>query len=229
MATASTTHNRAAQGDSRGGDRRRAAAPRDRRAAGVSPSAGATGPLARRARDERSGRGRFSAAPAGSIRFAVGQCSLGAILVATTDRGLCAILLGDEPETLVRDLRTRFPTARLVGGEGALEPLMARVVGLVETPAGGFDVPIDAEGTRFQQRVWQALREIPAGSTASYTEVARRIGAPRAGRAVARACAANPLAVAIPCHRVVRTGGALSGYRWGVERKRALLAREAGA
>jgi AraC family transcriptional regulator of adaptative response/methylated-DNA-[protein]-cysteine methyltransferase len=229
MATASTTHDRAAPGDSRGGDRRPAAAPRDPSAAGVPPSAGATGDLARRARDERSGRGPFSSAPSGSIRFAVGECSLGTILVAATDNGLCAILLGDEPEALVRDLRKRFPTARLVGGEGALEPLMARVIGLVETPAGGLDVPIDAQGTHFQQRVWQALREIPAGSTASYTDVARRIGAPRAGRAVAKACAANPLAVAIPCHRVVRTGGALSGYRWGVERKRVLLAREAGS
>jgi AraC family transcriptional regulator of adaptative response/methylated-DNA-[protein]-cysteine methyltransferase len=164
-----------------------------------------------------------------SIRFAVGECSLGAILVAATDKGLCAILLGDEPEALVRDLRARFPGVRLAGGEGTLQPLVARVIGLVETPSGGLDLPIDVRGTDFQQRVWKALRDIPAGSTASYTDVARRIGAPKAGRAVAQACAANPLAVAIPCHRVVRTGGALSGYRWGVERKRALLAREAGS
>ena len=172
--------------------------------------------------------GRF-ATSAVSIRFAVGECSLGAILVAATDQGLCAILLGDEPEALVHDLKARFPGARLAGGKGTFEPLVARVIGFVETPARGLDVPIDARGTDFQQRVWQALREIPAGSTASYTDVARRIGAPKAGRAVAQACAANPLAVAIPCHRVVRAGGALSGYRWGVHRKRALLAREAGA
>ena len=162
-----------------------------------------------------------------SIRFAVGECSLGSILVAATDKGVCAILLGDEPGALVRDLEDRFPRAKLIGGDAGFEQWVAKVVGFVEAPALGLDLPLDVRGTAFQQRVWRALREIPAGSTASYTEIAERIGAPKAVRAVARACASNAIAVAIPCHRVVRTDGALSGYRWGVERKRALLEREA--
>jgi len=162
-----------------------------------------------------------------SMRFAVGQCSLGAILVAATDKGVCAILLGDDPETLVRDLQDRFPKAQLLGDDPHFEHVVATVIGFVEAPALGLDLPLDMRGTAFQQRVWQALRTIPAGSTASYTNIAQRIGAPNAVRAVARACAANPLAVAIPCHRVVRRDGTLSGYRWGVERKRALLDREA--
>jgi AraC family transcriptional regulator of adaptative response/methylated-DNA-[protein]-cysteine methyltransferase len=163
------------------------------------------------------------------IRFAVGACSLGAILVATSAKGVCAILIGENPEALLRDLQDRFPRARLIGGDAGFEAMVAKVVGLVEAPGLGLDLPLDVRGTAFQQRVWRALGEIPAGSTASYTEIAKRIGAPRAVRAVAAACAANALAVAIPCHRVVRTNGALSGYRWGVERKRALLAREASA
>lgn len=163
------------------------------------------------------------------IRFAIGACSLGAILVARSDRGVCAIALGDDPDTLARDLQDRFPNARLIGGDAAFERLVAQVVGYVEAPALGLDLPLDVRGTAFQRRVWQALRELPVGTTASYAAVAARIGAPTAARAVAQACAANPLAVAIPCHRVVRTDGALSGYRWGVERKRALLAREAAA
>ncbi len=162
-----------------------------------------------------------------SIRFAVGECSLGSILVAATDQGVCAILLGDEPGALVRDLEDRFPKAKLIGGDAGFEQWVAKVVGFVEAPALGLDLPLDVRGTAFQQRVWRALREIPAGSTASYTEIAERIGAPKAVRAVAQACASNAIAVAIPCHRVVRTDGALSGYRWGVERKRALLEREA--
>ncbi len=160
------------------------------------------------------------------IRFTVGECSLGAILVAATARGVCAIQFGDDPAALVQELQDRFPKARLEGGDAGFERLVAQVVGLVETPAHGLDLPLDVRGTAFQERVWQALRTIPPGSTASYAEIAGRIGNPRAVRAVARACAANPVAVAIPCHRVVRTDGALSGYRWGVERKRALLARE---
>ncbi len=160
------------------------------------------------------------------IRFAIGQCSLGAILVAASESGVCAILLGDDPDALARELQDRFPRAGLVGGDTGFEQLVARVVGLVEAPRLGLDLPLDVRGTAFQQRVWQALREIPAGRTMSYTEVAERIGAPRAVRAVAAACAANALAVAIPCHRVVRIDGGLSGYRWGVERKRALLERE---
>jgi AraC family transcriptional regulator, regulatory protein of adaptative response / methylated-DNA-[protein]-cysteine methyltransferase len=163
------------------------------------------------------------------IRFAIGECSLGAILVARSDRGVCAIMLGDDPDALARDLQQRFPQAELIGGDAEFEELVAKVVGLVEVPGLGLDLPLDVQGTAFQQRVWEALREIPAGRTATYGEIAARIGAPKAVRAVAGACAANPLAVAIPCHRVVRTDGSLSGYRWGVERKRALLGRESGS
>jgi AraC family transcriptional regulator of adaptative response/methylated-DNA-[protein]-cysteine methyltransferase len=163
---------------------------------------------------------------AAAIKFAVGECSLGSILVAATEKGVCAILIGDDPDELSRGLQDRFPRADLIGGDAAFERLVARVVGFVEAPAFGCDLPLDVRGTAFQQRVWQALRAIPAGETASYAEIARRIGAPRSARAVAQACAANNIAVAIPCHRVVRNDGALSGYRWGVERKRALLARE---
>jgi AraC family transcriptional regulator of adaptative response/methylated-DNA-[protein]-cysteine methyltransferase len=163
------------------------------------------------------------------IRFAVGECSLGTILVAASTRGICAILLGDEPEALVHELEDRFPQARLVGGDAAFEAWVARVIGFVDAPAAGLDLPLDIRGTAFQQRVWQALTAIPPGSTASYADIAAAIGRPKAVRAVARACAANPLAVAIPCHRVVRTDGGLSGYRWGIERKRALLERERAA
>ena len=173
---------------------------------------------------------RYRAGGADSeIRFAIGACSLGAILVAQSERGVCAILLGDDPDALARDLQDRFPKARLIGGDRDYERLVAQVVGFVEAPALGLDLPLDVRGTAFQQRVWQALREIPVGSTASYSEIARRIGAPKASRAVAQACAGNMLAVAIPCHRVVRNDGDLSGYRWGVPRKRALLEREAQA
>jgi AraC family transcriptional regulator of adaptative response/methylated-DNA-[protein]-cysteine methyltransferase len=164
--------------------------------------------------------------PETDIRFAVGACSLGSILVARSDRGVCAILIGDDPDALVRDLQDRFPWANLIGGDAEFEALVAKVVGFVEAPALGLDLPLDIRGTAFQRRVWQALQAIPAGATASYADIARTIGLPKAVRAVARACAANALAVAIPCHRVVRTDGTLSGYRWGVERKRALLERE---
>ncbi len=162
-----------------------------------------------------------------SIRFAVGECSLGSILVGATEKGVCAILLGDDPNALVRDLQDRFPKAQLSGADAQFEGWVAKVVGFVEAPAIGLDLPLDVRGTAFQHRVWQALREIPAGSTASYMQLAQRIGSPQAVRAVAHACALNSIAVAIPCHRVVRSDGALSGYRWGVERKRALLHREA--
>ena len=161
------------------------------------------------------------------ITFALGQCSLGAILIARSARGLCAIALGDDPDALLRELQDRFPRAELVGGDAAFEQLVARVVGFVEAPAIGLELPLDIRGTAFQQRVWEALRKLPAGTTASYAEIATRIGSPKAVRAVAQACAANTLAVAIPCHRVVRSDGALAGYRWGVERKRALLLVEA--
>jgi AraC family transcriptional regulator, regulatory protein of adaptative response / methylated-DNA-[protein]-cysteine methyltransferase len=160
------------------------------------------------------------------LRFAIGECSLGSILVARSDRCVCAITLGDYPETLAREFQERFPRAELIGGDAEFEELVAKVVGFVEAPGLGLDLPLDVRGTAFQQRVWQALGEIPAGRTATYSEIAGRIGAPGAMRAVAGACAANPLAVAIPCHRVVRTDGSLSGYRWGVERKRSLLDRE---
>lgn len=172
--------------------------------------------------------GAFRDGGAGAeIRFAVGQCSLGPILVAATDKGVCAIQFGDDPDALARELQDRFPKATLVGADPAFEGLVSRVIGLIEAPGGGADLPLDVQGTAFQERVWQALRDIQAGTTASYAEVAATIGAPRAVRAVAGACAANPVAVAIPCHRVVRTDGGLSGYRWGVARKRALLDREA--
>ncbi|MBC3234076.1 bifunctional DNA-binding transcriptional regulator/O6-methylguanine-DNA methyltransferase Ada [Pseudomonas lurida] len=161
-----------------------------------------------------------------AILFAVGQCSLGAILVAQSARGVCAILLGDDPDQLVRDLQDQFPKAELVGADQRFEQLVAQVVGLIEAPAVGLDLPLDLRGTAFQERVWQALRDIPPGSTASYAQIAERIGAPKSFRAVAQACGANSLAVAIPCHRVVRSNGELSGYRWGVERKQQLLARE---
>ena len=166
-----------------------------------------------------------------AIRFAVGECS-----PARRHPGgrhpkgrICAIMLGDDPDALLRDLQDRFPKARLIGGDKDFEQLVAKVVGLVETPGQNLDLPLDVRGTAFQQRVWQALRKIPAGATATYTQIAKRIGRPKAVRAVAQACASNPVAVAIPCHRVVRTDGSLSGYRWGVARKRALLDKEAAA
>jgi AraC family transcriptional regulator, regulatory protein of adaptative response / methylated-DNA-[protein]-cysteine methyltransferase len=160
------------------------------------------------------------------IRFAIGECSLGLVLVAASDKGVCAILFGDDPETLAGDLKKQFPRAQLVGGDKSFEQLASEVIGFVEDPRIGFDLPLDIRGTAFQHRVWDALRRIPVGSTASYAEIAKIIGAPRSTRAVARACATNRIAVAIPCHRVVGSDGSLTGYRGGVERKRALLARE---
>jgi AraC family transcriptional regulator, regulatory protein of adaptative response / methylated-DNA-[protein]-cysteine methyltransferase len=178
--------------------------------------------------------GRFYAASSGvlgmtpkRIRFAVAQCSLGALLVAATDKGICCILLGDDPDALVRDLQDRFPKADLIGAEPGFERTVAQVVAFVEAPRLGLDLPLDVRGTAFQQRVWQALRQIPAGQTVGYAELAARLGMPQGARAIAGACAANPVAVAIPCHRVVRNDGSISGYRWGVERKHALLQREA--
>lgn len=172
--------------------------------------------------------GAFRAGGAGAeIRFAVGSCALGAILVAASARGVCAISLGDDPQRLVEDLQDRFPNAALVGDDPDFDALVARTVAFVEAPGTGFDLPLDIRGTAFQQRVWQALREIPAGKTLSYAQLAERVGSPNGARAAAGACAANTLAVAIPCHRIVRNDGSLSGYRWGVARKQALLEREA--
>lgn len=179
--------------------------------------------LGMRAREYRAGG-------AGAvIRFAVGQCSLGAILVAQSQRGICAILLGDDPDMLVRDLQDQFPKAEMIGCDGEFEQLIAQVVGFIEAPSIGLHLPLDVQGTAFQERVWRALREIPPGTTVSYTEIAERIGSPKAVRAVAQACATNHIAVAIPCHRVVRRDGDLAGYRWGVDRKRELLRREVQA
>lgn len=161
-----------------------------------------------------------------TLTFAVGACSLGDLLVAQSPHGLCALLLGDDADALVRDLQDRFPQAMLTRGDADFERLVAQVGAFIEVPALGLDLPLDVRGTAFQQRVWAALRAIPAGETASYRDIAQRIGSPAAVRAVAGACAANALAVVIPCHRVVRTDGGLSGYRWGIERKRALLAAE---
>jgi AraC family transcriptional regulator, regulatory protein of adaptative response / methylated-DNA-[protein]-cysteine methyltransferase len=160
------------------------------------------------------------------IRFTVRECSLGSILVACSGKGVCAILLGDDPDALVSDLRCRFSKAQIVGGDSRFETLVAKVLAFVEAPAAGLELPLDVRGTVFQQRVWQALRQIPAGKTANYSEIAERIGAPKAVRAVAKACAANKIAVAVPCHRVICKNGKLSGYHWGIERKRVLLERE---
>jgi AraC family transcriptional regulator of adaptative response/methylated-DNA-[protein]-cysteine methyltransferase len=160
------------------------------------------------------------------IRFAVGKCSLGSILVAASDKGVCAIFLGDDPAALRKDLAKRFRKAQLIAGDQGFEDLVARVVRFVETPRTGLDLPLDLRGTVFQRRVWKALREIPIGSVSSYSEIAKRIGAPKAVRAVARAIASNRLAVVVPCHRVLRRDGSISGYRWGVERKRSLLEKE---
>ncbi|MFA5984066.1 MAG: bifunctional DNA-binding transcriptional regulator/O6-methylguanine-DNA methyltransferase Ada [Methylococcaceae bacterium] len=172
------------------------------------------------ARDYRAGGSNSQ------IRFALGECSLGAILVAASTIGICAIALGDDPEILAWELQDRFPQAELIGGDSEFEQWVAKVVGFVETPAIGLDLPLDVRGTAFQQRVWQALQQIPVGEQVTYADMAQRIGAPKAFRAVASACAANTLAVAIPCHRVIRTDGGLSGYRWGVARKAELLRRE---
>jgi AraC family transcriptional regulator of adaptative response/methylated-DNA-[protein]-cysteine methyltransferase len=163
-----------------------------------------------------------------TLNYAVGETSLGRVLVATSDKGVRAILFGDAGEALA-DLRQAFPDASLIAGDGTYGDVVRKVETLVESPSSGLDLPLDIKGTAFQERVWQALRAIPVGETASYADVAERIGSPEAARAVAQACGANNLAVAIPCHRVVAAGGSLSGYRWGAGRKQALLDREAGA
>jgi AraC family transcriptional regulator of adaptative response/methylated-DNA-[protein]-cysteine methyltransferase len=168
-----------------------------------------------------------SGAPNSEIKFAIGDCSLGSVLVAASDKGVCAILFGDDAETLRNDLRKQFPRARIVGGDKVFGQLAAEVIAFVEAPRIGLDLPLDVQGTAFQHRVWDALRRIPTGSTASYAEIAKAIGSPKSVRAVARACASNRIAVAIPCHRVIGSDGSLTGYRGGIERKRTLLAKEA--
>jgi O-6-methylguanine DNA methyltransferase len=197
------------------------------------------------ARDARAGRlaqdrddeeGEMSASIAettatfgAELSFAIGETSLGAVLVARSAKGICAILIGDEPASLRHACQERFPRVRLIGDDAALAETLRRVVQLIEAPATSLDLPLDAQGSAFERRVWEALRDIPPGSTASYGEIARRLGAPATAQEVAAACAANPLAVAVPCHRVVKADGTISGYRWGVRRKRALLSREAAA
>ncbi|KZY21926.1 hypothetical protein A3725_17395 [Alcanivorax sp. HI0035] len=171
--------------------------------------------------------GQYRSAGKGTaIRFAIAECSLGSLLVAETSQGLCTISLGDEPEALLEEFQQRFSGAELLPPDGAFDDKVAQVISLIEDPRQGLSLPLDIRGTAFQQRVWQALRQIPPGTTLSYQELAEKIGQPSAARAVASACAANTLAVAIPCHRIVRRDGHLSGYRWGVERKRVLLKRE---
>ena len=160
------------------------------------------------------------------ILFAIGECSLGSVLVASSAKGVCAMLLGDTAELVSDDLQKRFPKADLIGDDPDYRALIADVVRFVDDPKYGFNLPLDIQGTAFQQRVWEAIRDIPVGTTASYSEIAERIGAPKSSRAVAQACGANNIAVAIPCHRVVRSDGGLSGYRWGVERKSAILQAE---
>lgn len=162
-----------------------------------------------------------------TLRWAVGETSLGLALVARSDAGLRLVTLGDDAEALRTDLEKRFKHARIVPDAQGLAGDLKAVADVVEHPDHRLELPIDARGTELQKAVWAALREIPAGRTASYADIAKAIGRPSAFRAVAQACGANPLAVITPCHRVVRSDGGLSGYRWGVERKAALLAREA--
>ena len=160
------------------------------------------------------------------VRFAFARSSLGIVLVAATDKGVCAVLLGDDAAALERELAQRFADARLDAGDRVLEELTAKVVDIIEAPGKALELPLDPRGSPFELKVWQALRGIPPGTTASYSEIAIRVGAPKEAYAVGAACAANMIAVAIPCHRVVRKNGGLAGYRWGFKRKRALLARE---
>jgi AraC family transcriptional regulator of adaptative response/methylated-DNA-[protein]-cysteine methyltransferase len=186
--------------------------------------------LARKRDDTTSSVARYRGdAVKVEIRFAIGTSSLGAVLVASSGKGIASILLGDDPRQLVRELQDRFPKVQLVGADKEYEQLVARVVGFIEAPSIGLDLALDIRGTAFQQRVWRALRDVPVGRTVSYADIAQRIGAPNAVRAVAGACAANDIALCIPCHRVVRNDGSLSGYAWGVDRKRALIEREAAA
>lgn len=193
-------------------------------ATGLSPKA-----YAKAYRDQQQPRKSLSKEKkqAATIYFALDKCSLGMILVAQSEQGICALLLGDAVQQLVADLQKRFPTAELVAGDASFQKIVAQILDAIAQPQLRLDLPLDIRGTLFQQRVWQALRNIPSGETRSYREIAEAIGAPNAVRAVAGACAANAIAVLIPCHRVVRNDGNLSGYRWGVARKQKLLQQEA--
>jgi O-6-methylguanine DNA methyltransferase len=164
-----------------------------------------------------------------TITFAICESALGQVLVARSSVGVCAILIGSDAEDLKRDLGARFPESRLISNESQLDDDLSKVVQFVAAPGVGLDLALDMRGTPFQRRVWNALRTIPVGTTVTYTELARRIGEPNSVRAVAGACASNAIALAVPCHRVIRSNGALSGYRWGVARKRMLLDKEAAA
>jgi len=168
-------------------------------------------------------------AAASSITFAIGECALGKVLAARRASGVCAILIGADEQELKADLAARFPKCKLSAGSASVHDDLAKIIRFVDRPGEGLDLALDLRGTPFQRRVWQALRAIPAGTTVSYTELARRIGAPRSARAVARACASNPAALSVPCHRAVRSNGDLAGYRWGAGRKRALIQKEAMA
>lgn len=161
-----------------------------------------------------------------TIHFTAGACSIGSVLIACSQKGICAILIGDSEVKLAKDLQSRFSDSDIIQSDDELAYLLAKVLPFIEQPSIGLDAPLDIRGTAFQQSVWQALCEIPPGMTASYMEIAQKLGAPKAFRAVAQACGSNALAVAIPCHRVVKSDGGLSGYRWGIERKRLLLQRE---
>ena len=167
-----------------------------------------------------------SGGPGVSIRYAVVQSYLGWVLVAATDRGICRIEFGDAPKALRARLKTSFPQAELQANDPNFQKLLVQVLGFLEKPEQGLGLPLDIQGTAFQRRVWTALQDIPAGTTVSYGDIADQIGNPKAARAVAQACGSNNIAVAIPCHRMVHSDGGLGGYRWGIERKRAILERE---
>jgi AraC family transcriptional regulator of adaptative response/methylated-DNA-[protein]-cysteine methyltransferase len=164
-----------------------------------------------------------------TISYATEESALGRVLVARSVSGVCAILIGADDDELVTDLAARFPEAKLVVNEAVVQDDLAKTIRFVDQPTEGLDLPLDLRGTPFQRRVWEALRTIPVGTTVTYGELANSIGAPNAVRAVAGACAANPIALAVPCHRVVGSDGDLTGYYWGVERKRELIKKEATA
>jgi AraC family transcriptional regulator of adaptative response/methylated-DNA-[protein]-cysteine methyltransferase len=168
-------------------------------------------------------------APADTIAYATGECALGRMLVARSVSGVCSVLIGAGDDELVADLAARFPEAKLVANEAVVCDDLAKVIRFVDKPSEGLDLPLDLRGMPFQRRVWEKLRTIPVGNTLTYTELARSVGAPNSVRAVAGACASNPIALAIPCHRIVGSNGDLAGYSWGIERKRELIKIEAAA